>query len=67
VGGSAVKLTKASLAFTVKDRGRLATVLLLESVMATATENGDPVVVLGTHVTVALFEVVHPVGRPLQA
>ena len=50
---------------TVKESAELVTVLLLESVTATFTENGEPVVELGVHVTVALLDEVHPAGNPL--
>jgi hypothetical protein len=43
----------------------LVTVLPLESMTATSTENGDPVVVPGAQVIVAELEAVHPVGRPV--
>jgi hypothetical protein len=49
----------------VNDRALLVTVLPLESVTATVTENGDPVVVLGEQVIVAELDAVHPVGRPV--
>jgi hypothetical protein len=51
----------------VNDSAVLATVLLFESVTATVVEKGDPAIVLGAHVIVAMFEATHPVGRPLQA
>jgi len=49
----------------VNDSGLLVTVLPLESVTATLTEKGDPVVVLGEQVIVAELEAVHPVGSPV--
>jgi hypothetical protein len=50
---------------TVNESALLVTVLLLVSVTATLTENGDPVVVLGEQVMVAELDAVHPVGSPV--
>lgn len=52
---------------TVNERGLLSTALPFESVTATVTEKGDPVVVLGEQVIVAELDAVHPAGRPVQA
>ena len=62
-----VGIGTTSFGSTAKERAELVAVLLLESVTATQTENGDPVVVLGEQVIVALLDAAHPVGRPLHA
>jgi hypothetical protein len=54
-----------SAELTVNGSAALVTVLLLASVTATFTENGDPVVVLGEQVIVAELDVLQPVGRPV--